>query len=111
MPIKIEMLFFIVCFTKRCTFAAPEAIKASPLSHGVMVAQQILVLFVKVRILVRQRKKGYKCPLFLLCSGLCGRLEKCLSPEYIPNISVYIRNIYTHIYNCYGSRIILSKII
>lgn len=40
--------FFVVAFFY--TFAVP-------LSYGVMVAQQILVLFVQVRVLVRQQRK------------------------------------------------------
>ncbi len=35
----------------------------APLTHGVMVAQQILVLFVKVRILVSQHEQGAHLPL------------------------------------------------
>ena len=35
------------------------------LPHGVMVAQQILVLFVKVRVLMRQLRRGARAPLFV----------------------------------------------
>ena len=36
------------------------------LSRGVMVAQQVLVLFVKVRILARQQRGGGVLPLFVV---------------------------------------------
>ena len=41
------------------------------LSRGVMVAQQVLVLFVKVRILARQqRKREFRLPLFFSSPAL-----------------------------------------
>ena len=61
--------FFVVTFFY--TFAVP-------LSYGVMVAQQILVLFVQVRVLVRQQFKnqtvGEKPTVFFYF--ICSRNEK-----------------------------------
>ena len=45
-------------------------VQRTTLFYGVMVAQQILVLFVQVRILVEQRKASLKKEAFFMFAGI-----------------------------------------
>ncbi len=62
---------------EKCIFASLFSQKTLRLDYGVMVAQQVLVLFVQVRILVVQRI--FECASQL---GMDNNMEKLLNGNY-----------------------------